>query len=175
MRAVMRIVPVVVCSVVLWMSGSYQIHVNRVPAPHSIEELAAAADVIAIGTIDQVTDIQRSGGPGHTTPWMECHLNVSQLVKRDTHISTDGTGLSFYVIGSQKSYEIGFRPFQKGEELLLYLKMASGVDGYVLAFGPEAAYKITDGTLRPFGRSTVAKQHNGKNVGSVVAALHAVK
>jgi hypothetical protein len=171
----MRSVPIVVYSAVLWMSGSHQIHVNRVPAPQSIEELAGAADVVAIGTIDQVTDIQRSDGLGHTSAWMECHLNVSQLVKRDTHISPDSTGLSFYVTGSRKSYEIGFRPFQKGEELLVYLKMASGVDGYVLAFGPEAAYKIINGTLHPFGRSAVAKQHDGKNVGSVVSALHAVK
>ena len=171
----MRVVPVVMCSFLLWMGESHQIHVNREPAPPSIEELGRAADVIAIGTIDQVTDIQRSDGPGDTLQWMECRLGISQLVKQDTRVTPVSRGLTFYVIGSQKSYETGFRPFQKGEELLVYLKMASGVDGYVLAFGPEAAYKITDGTLRPFGRSAVASHHAGKRVGSIVAALRAIK
>jgi hypothetical protein len=176
MGAVMRVVPVVMCSFMLWTSESHQIHINREPAPPSIEELARAADVIAIGTIDEVRDIQRSGGPpGVTSPWMECRLNISQLVKQDTHVSPVSTALTFYIIGGHKSYEIGFRPFQKGEELLVYLKMASGIDGYVLKFGPEAAYKIANGTLRPFGRSAVARQHDGKSVGSIVAALRAVK
>jgi hypothetical protein len=159
----------------LWAGASDQIHVNREPAPPSIDELGRAADVIAIGTIDSVTDIQRSTGSGSNSPWMECHLKISQLVKQDTHLTRGSIAVTFYVMGSQNSYENGFRPFQPGEELLVYLRMASGVDGYVLAFGPEAAYKITDGTLRPFGRSAVAKQHEGKRVDSVVTALHAVK
>jgi hypothetical protein len=175
MGAVMRVVSVVMCSFMLWAGEFYQIHVNREPAPPSIVELARAADVIAIGTIDQVTDIQRAAGPGFTRPWMECRLNISQLVKQDTRVSPVSTALTFYVMGSHNSYEKGFRPFQKGEELLVYLKMASGIDGYVLTFGPEAAYKITDGTLQPFGRSAVARQHDGNSVASIVAALHAVK
>jgi hypothetical protein len=146
-------------------------HVDGEPAPPSIEELARAADVIAIGTIDQVTDIQRSSGAGSTSPWMECRLNISQFVKQDTRVSPVTTVLTFYVMGSHNSYEIGFRPFQKGEELLVYLKMASAIDGYVLTFGPEAAYKIKNGTLQPFGRSAVARQHDGKSVSSIVAAL----
>jgi hypothetical protein len=175
MGAVMRVVPVVMCFCMLSTSESHQIHINREPAPPSIEELARAADVIAIGAIDEVTDIRRSSSPGFTSTWMECRLNISQLVKQDTRVSPVSTALTFYIIGSHKSYEIGFRPFQKGEELLVYLKMASGIDGYVLTFGPEGAYKIANGTLRPFGRSAVARQHAGKSVGSIVAALHAVK
>jgi len=172
MGAVMRVVPVVMCSFMLWTGESHQIHVDRIPTPPSIEELARAADVIAIGAIDQVTDIQRSSGTGFTSPWMECRLKISQLVKQDTRVSAASTVLTFWVMGSHNSYEIGFRPFQKGEELLVYLKMASGIDGYVLTFGPESAYKIKNGTLQPFGRSAVARQHDGKNVGSIVAALH---
>jgi hypothetical protein len=176
MGAVMRVASVVMCSFMLWTGESDQIHINREPAPPSIEELARAADVIAVGTIDKVTDIQRSDGPGYTTlQWMECHLKISQLVKQDTRVTPVSTALTFYVMGSHNSYEIGFRPFQKGEDLLVYLRMASGVDGYVLAFGPEAAYKIANSTLQRFGRSVVARQHDGKDVGSVVAALHAVK
>jgi hypothetical protein len=168
----MRVVPVAMCSFMLWMDESHQIHVNREPAPPLIEELARAADVIAVGTIDEVTDIQRSSGAGFTHPWMECRLNISQLIKQDTRVSPVSTALTFYVSGSHNSYEIGFRPFQKGEELLVYVKMASGVDGYVLTFGPEAAYQIKNGTLQPFGRSVVARQHDGKSVGYIVAALH---
>jgi hypothetical protein len=72
----MRVVPAVMCSFMLWTGESHQIHINWEPAPPSIEELARAADVIAIGTIDQVTDIQRSDGPGHTLQWIKCHLKI---------------------------------------------------------------------------------------------------
>ena len=172
----MRVGPVLMCSFMLWTGEFQELHVNRSPAPSSIEELARAADVIGIGTIDEVTDIQRSAGPpGVTSPWMECRLNISELLKQDMHVSAATTVLTFYVRGSHKSYEIGFRPFQKGEEVLVYLKMATGVDGYVLTFGPESAYKATGGILRRFGRSAVGRQHDGKTVGSIVAALRAVK
>jgi hypothetical protein len=175
MAAVMSVVPVVMCSFMLWTGESHQMHIDWEPAPPSIEELARAAEVNAIGTIDQVTDTQRSSGAGFTSPSMECRLNITQLVKQDTRVSPVSTALTFYVTGSHNSYEIGFRPFQKGEELLVYLKMASGIDGYVLRFGPEAAYKIKNGTLQRFGRSAVASQHDGKSVASIVATLHAVK
>jgi hypothetical protein len=168
----MRVSSVLMCSFMLW-TGESQVHVDRIPAPSSIEELARDADVIAIGTIDEVREIQRSTGlPGVTSSWMECRLNISQLIKQDIRVSSATTVLKFYVMGSRNSYEIGFRPFQKGEELLVDLKMASGIDGYELAFGPDGAYTITDGTLHRFGRSAVARQHDGKNVGSIVPALH---
>lgn len=172
----MRVGPILIGSFMLWTGESQELHVNRSPTPSSLGALARAADVIAIGTIDDVTDIQRSAGPpGVTSPWMECRLNISELLKEDLHVSPATTLLTFYVKGSHKSYETGFRPFQKSEEVLVYLKMATGVDGYVLAFGPESAYKVTAGILRRFGRSAVARQHDGQTVGSIVAALRAVK
>jgi hypothetical protein len=67
--------------------------------------------------------------------------------------------------------EIGFRPFESGEELLVYLNWATGMTGYVLAFGPNGAYKVVNGVLHPFGRSPVARQHDGATVSSVVTAL----
>ena len=172
----MRVDPVLICSFMLWTGESQELHINRSPAPSSIEELALAADVIAIGTIDEVRDSQRSAGPpGVTSPWMECRLTISELLKRDMHVSAATTVLTFHVKGSHKSHEIGFPPFQKGEDILVYLKMATGVDGYVLVFGPESAYRVTGGILQRIGRSVVARQHDGKTVGSIVAALRAVK
>lgn len=150
---------------------SSQIRVNWQPAPASIEALGRASDVIAIGTIEQVTDIERPAGGGHTSPWMECILTLSQVVKRDDRLSPLDTFVPFYVIGSHDSYEIGFRPFESGEELLVYLNWATGMTGYVLAFGPQGAYKVVNGVLHPYGRSLVARQHDGATVSSVVTAL----
>jgi hypothetical protein len=97
--------------------------------------------VIAVGTIEQVTDIQRAAGGGHTSPWMECILRLSLVVERDDRLSPLDTFVTFYVTGSHDSYEIGFRPFEIGEKLLVYLNWATGMTGYVLAFGPHGAYK----------------------------------
>jgi hypothetical protein len=44
---------------------------------------------------------------------MECSLNISQLVKQDTRVSPVTTVLTFYVIGSHNSYEIGFAHFRR--------------------------------------------------------------
>jgi hypothetical protein len=83
--------------------GSSQIHVNWMPAPPSIKALGRAADVIALGTIERVTDITRPAGGGHTSPWMECILTTSQVVKRDDRLSPLDTFVTFYVIGSHDS------------------------------------------------------------------------
>jgi len=56
--------------------------------------------VIAIGKIEQVTDIKRPAGGGHTSPWMECILTLSQGVKRDDRLSPLDTFVTFYVMGS---------------------------------------------------------------------------
>jgi len=150
---------------------SSQIYVNWMAAPASIEALGRAADVIAMGTIDQVTDIERPADGGYTSPWMECILTLSDVVKRDDRLSPLDTFVTFYVVGSHDSYEIGFRPFESGEELLVYLHWATGMTGYVLAFGPDGAYKVVNGGLHPFGRSPVARQHDGLTVSSVLTAL----
>jgi hypothetical protein len=143
--AYMRVLPVALSCAMLLNVESSQIYVNWMAAPASIEALGRAADVIAIGTIDQVTDIERPAAGGHTTPWMECILTLSDVVKRDDRLSTLDTFVTFYVVGSHESYEIGFRPFESGEELLVYLHWATGMTGYVLAFGPDGAYKVVNG------------------------------
>jgi hypothetical protein len=167
----MRLLVVVLsCAMLLHVENS-QIHVNWKPAPPSIQALGRAADVIAIGTIEQVTDIKRPAGGGYTSPWMECILTLSQVVKRDDRLSPLDTFVTFYVIGSHDSYEIGFRPFESGEELFVYLNWATGMTGYVLAFGPSGAYRVVNGVLHPFGRSPVARQHDRATVSSVVTEL----
>jgi hypothetical protein len=150
----MRVGPVLMCSFMLW-TGVSQLHVNSKPAPSSIEELARDTDVIAIGTIEEVRDIQRSAGPpGVTSGWMECRLNISELLKQDMHVSPVTTVLTFYVMGSHNSYEIGFRPFQKGEELLVLSK--DGVRGrWIRAYiWPRVClqnYEWHSAAIRPIG------------------------
>ena len=100
-------------------------------------------------------------------------LTLSQVVKRDDRLSPLDTFVTSHVIGSHDSYEIGFRPLASGEELLVYLHWATGISGYVLAFGPNGAYKVVNGALHPFGRSPVARQHDGAILSSVVTELQA--
>ncbi len=73
------------------------------------------------------------------------------------HGATPRQTITIVAVGTLKAHEVDLEPFTVGQELMLFLAWVDGVQAYMIVHGPEGAYDITNGLMRPFGHCALAQ------------------
>jgi hypothetical protein len=71
----------------------------------------------------------------------------------------------------RKDIEVGFPPFKRGSEYLLFLRLNPMTYTFEVRSGPHGSYEIKNGVIDSLGDSALAAKYEGQRAESVLAAL----
>jgi len=71
----------------------------------------------------------------------------------------------------ERSYQIGFPPFQNGHEYALFLVWNTALDAWVPAYGPDSAIDLTGAAAHSAGQSDLIRSLEGKPAAEVLELL----
>lgn len=156
---------------------------DYVDVPSTLEHATSRAQVIVRARIADA-QLRTRMRPGASVPEVNTvyKLDIVEVLKRDpqvplpTEVLRAGGDL-VTAKGTKRFVEEGFPVFQPKEEYLLFLFWNEYLGTFQMAFGPDAAFRITqDSRLHPLGRGPLSKQqsdHNARDVGSRIRQIDA--
>jgi hypothetical protein len=106
-------------------------------------------------------------------------------VLKDDRVHFAGTGRIVHVYREHGDTDQGdyilrrierdFPAFVKGHEYVLFLNWNEHMQLFVVAYGPDAAYDVTNGLIETAGRGAVARSFKGKPAKELLDQLQAIK
>lgn len=159
----------------LGAAAQRQIVVERQPTPKTLAGMTETSNLVAMVRILSVREVgfRFEPYPRPESPYIEYQAEILDVPVGDTkRQASAGSRITILEVGTLEVHEAGFPPFVKGQELLLFLQWADKpFFAYMATHGPDGAFDVTDGLLRPLGRSRFAQSLSSKPRVSVLEQL----
>jgi hypothetical protein len=169
----------VAITVSLAQGAEAQQHVDRGPLPSSLSAMVTTADVVVVGTVTDVSVLRgpATGEPKLTDPMTRVMVFVTEVIKGDPSALTPGMTISVLLFGADaKTAEPGLgEPLKKEQLTLMALTYWAARAEYVLRYGADSVFEVTDGRIHARGRSQLAHSLKGKGLGDIVDELKRLK
>ena len=148
------------------------IFVDYTPPPSQIKQLTSVVDAVVVGRIES-TRFESIVDPrvGRAQDVTRYDVRIAETLKAHAMLAPNQQMLMLTRLGGQhsengtvvRSAVVGFEDFLQNGEYVLFLTWNQSKNEFDIAYGPDGSYHLDpSGTVRPLGRSAVAKSEQGK-------------
>jgi len=156
---------------------------DRFPPPNTIDGFVRQSTLIVVGRVEGLKfEAIRNPLSGRERDTTAYQVRIASVIKSEPGVAA-GQVVTVVRSGGQhlsngrlvRSYQPNFEDFAIGNEYVLFLAWSPEIHGFDVIFGPDSAFQVAaDRSLRPLGRSEVAKARMGEDVDTFVGMLRRV-
>lgn len=150
------------------------------PAPTNFTDLCGSADAVVVGRIaGAARERGVVAGTGRPKIRTQFAVHISAVLRAGSHLTPDATEVQVArPIGEiddgeriLRSFEPSFPDFKVGEQYVLFLRWDREDRQFKVAWGPDGAYELSNGTVRPRGHGELARNQAKLSASVLLAAL----